>query len=79
MFARYALSHGNSVLNLALYHDGNNENPAHMDEKALKTGTRIISIPIYQWDLSSVTVSIDVLTKNADGTYVVERKEFSSQ
>ena len=79
VFARYSLTNGGGHLNIALYHDGNNENPAAMDEKLLKTENRIISIPIYQWNISSVTVSMDVLTQNGDGTYTIERKEYSSQ
>lgn len=79
VFARYTLTNGGSLLKLFIYHDGNDENPASMDPKLLKTESRIISIPISQWDLSSVTLSLDILSTDRDGNYVVERKEYSSQ
>ena len=50
-----------------------------MDIDDLKLGTRIISIPIGQWEVSSLIVTMDVLIKNTDGTYKVERKEYSTQ
>ena len=79
VFARYTLTNGGSHLKISLYHDGNDENPASMDPKLLKKEDRIISIPISQWDLSSVTLSLDILSTDRDGNYVVERKEYSSQ
>lgn len=78
LLVRYNLTNGDSVLNLFLYHDGNDENPAAMAEKDLKTGTRIISIPVSQWNLSGVNLTMDVLINDGTGKYTVERQTYSS-
>ena len=78
VFVRYSITNG-GVLTLDIYHDGADENPSVMDIDDLKLGTRIISIPIGQWEVSALVVTMDVLIKNTDGTYKVERKEYSTQ
>lgn len=83
VFGRYTISvdpqDGNHILNLSLYHDGNSENPAVMDEASLKLGTRIVSIPVDAWDFKAVTLTVDILSTNDDGKYVVESKTYPSR
>lgn len=77
IFVRYSISN-TGILNLSIYHDGADENPSVRDIDDLKLGTKIISIPISQWEFNAMNVTLDVLNKNADGTYTVERKTFSN-
>lgn len=75
LFARYSLDETGSVLTLYLYHDGNNENPAYMDEKDLVTKGRIISIPMDRWEnLKELRLTCDRLTWDGEsGCYKVTR------
>ena len=79
IFARYSLSDDKKTLNLSVYHDGNDENPATLDEKDLKHEVRIVSIPISDWSPSVVTLTLDVLSQNDEGKYTVERLTYSTK
>jgi len=75
LFARYSLDESGTVLDLYLYHDGKNENPAYMDEKNLQTKERVISIPMERWEnLKELRLTCDRLTWDSEsGTYKVTR------
>lgn len=75
LFARYSLDDTGNVLSLYLYHDGNNENPAYMDEKSLQTKRRVISIPMDRWEnLQELRLTCDRLTRDGEsGSYKVAR------
>lgn len=75
--ARYSLDEA-STLNVFLYLDGNNENPASMDENNLKQNTHFVSIPISDWDFKAVTLTVDILTSTSEG-YVIEQKTYSTR
>lgn len=75
--ARYSLDEA-STLNVFLYLDGNNENPASMDENNLKQNTHFISIPISDWDFKAVTLTVDILTSTSEG-YVIEQKTYPTR
>ncbi|MBR3990142.1 MAG: hypothetical protein IKI85_06310 [Bacteroidales bacterium] len=74
----YTLENADSQLNIHLYNDGNNENPAKMDEKDLKIQSHIISIPMAKWEsITEVNLSCDVLTKDATtGEFTITRRNY---
>lgn len=67
-------SDDHSTLSLVLVHEGNGENSVEMDEKDLKSLTRVYCFPIHDLVASgeqrTVTLTVDALGQMADGTYV---------
>lgn len=79
VFACYSLdidpSDNKPVLNLFLFHDGNDENPSAMSESDLKLATRIISIPLDQGKFDAVTLTLNILSEDNK----VESKTYSTK
>ncbi len=64
------------VMNLYLLHDGNNENPAYIDEDKLETVSKTYCFPLKELvnntsGLSSLTLTIDSLIAKSDEGYEV--------
>ena len=59
-------------LNLRLFHDGGDENPASLPSSALETEVRYYSIPLTGFNFDSLTLTFDVVTTDDAGATVVE-------
>lgn len=75
------LENAGSQMNIHIFHDGNNENPAAMEDKDLKIKGQVFSIPVSGWNnVSEVNIVCDVLTKDsATGQYTVTRRSYELQ
>lgn len=63
------------LLKLHIYVDGNNENPATMEEKDLKVEPHLVSIPLrYFKDITDFALTFDYLHKKNDGSYEIIRR-----
>lgn len=68
----------NKKLKLTLYHDGNDENPTKMDEEILKQKTCIVSIPLGDKELESVSLTLNLLGKDEKGDPAIVTKTFTA-
>ena len=68
----------NKQLKLRLYHDGNNENPVMMSEDLLKQKTRIISIPLGDREVNSVSITTDLLGTDKEGKPAIVTQTYTA-
>lgn len=76
---QYAREAATNELNLYLYHGGNHENPAEVeDASTLETAVQMLSIPygIYGWDPSGITLTVHILQKDGSGNWTVVQQTY---
>lgn len=66
------------ILKLYLYHDGNNEHPGSMSADLLETETRFYTIDLRQFSCKGLSLTYNILVKNAKGEYVIEKHTATS-
>ena len=72
----YKKEQGTNYISYILYHDGDDENPASVDdENSLEQASQLLSIPLKQadWTPEGVNLTCHVLQKNEEGTYEIEQ------
>jgi hypothetical protein len=68
----------NRMLKLTLYHDGNDENPTTMSEDLLKQKTRIISISLGEKEVTSVSLTLNLLGTDEKGNPAIITKTYTT-
>lgn len=78
--AYYRLEDAGSSLHMYVFHDGNNENPTHMEVKDLIEDAMVVSIPVSAFQgITNYLLTFDVLSQNTStGEYKIDRRTIES-